>query len=70
MLDRTSQALQKEMGTAPSARSEDEDSESGEEDAAPSGVNRKTSPALSGAGKKATVEDGKNEGGDYEDVAL
>jgi len=69
MVDRTSQALQKEMGTAP--RSEDGESESGgEESARPSTAERKPSPAPSSEGKKATVEDAKSESGDYEDVAL
>ena len=69
MVDRTSMALQKEMGAAP--RSEDGESESGaEEGGAGSSAEREASPAPSSEGRKATVEDAKSETGDYEDVAL
>jgi hypothetical protein len=66
MVDRTSQALQKELGTS-------RDSESGEEDVprGSSSGDRRASPSPARSeGKKATVEDAKGESGDYEDVAL
>ncbi|KIW09512.1 uncharacterized protein PV09_00388 [Verruconis gallopava] len=67
MVDRTSQALQKEMGEG-AKRSESSEEE--EEGAGPSGPERKASPASGDGNKRATVEDDKSESGDFETVAL
>jgi hypothetical protein len=70
LVDRTSQALQKEMGSSKAEDGDDDDESSEDEDDDieddPSGAEEKKAVA----GKKATVEDNKSESGDFQDVAL
>jgi hypothetical protein len=67
LVDRTSQALQKEMGVSKpeDETSEDEDAEEGSREA-----EEKRPETKDAGGKKATVEDDRSESGEFQEVAL